>query len=373
MRAHDSSARIFRPGDQARVSPRGPMRDHALSRRDLLRAGAAGLAGLGLPMAAPLRARAADFCPNDPVPTCFPFGPNSPIVYTAGSKVKNPLLNPLLNCVQVCAPTLEDGKVCVTVTNNCGVPLFLAAHIFNAPNAGAFDCFQTNTYLLGQTLISAQVKLIPQGQSKVCFPVPDFCFQADFSPFQFDIAAFQADLALQNPGLGGVPVGIPIPLTDQNIVAGLLVAGNCPQQPCCIRMTGGGHQVTTVGGIVVESKKGFQLRTEGHSNLELQWTFGGVTHTFKVGPKDDTNLTCAFTPCDGGGGGQQPLNNPNTILGTLNGTLDGQPATAFINFVDCGEPGTNDTTQIIVFDGNGVPQVVASGKVQNGNIQAHKC
>jgi hypothetical protein len=343
-------------------------RAHALSRRDLLRAGAAGLVGLGLPIAAPRRARAG---------TCFPFGPNSPILYAAGSSVKDPAINPLLNCISVSAPSLNNGTVCVTATNICNSTLVLVGYIYNAPNAGAFDCFATNNFLQGETLISILAEAIPPGQSQLCLSVPQLClFQADFALFQFDAAAFQLDAILQNPGLPGVPVGIPVPLTDQNIVAGLLVGGSCQNPtPACIRMTGGGHDdtITTLGGITVTSKAGFQLRTNGHSNLELHWTMNGVDHVFKVGPGDATNFTGAFTSGPNCPGGGQPLNDPNTILGTADGTLDGQPATIFLNFVDCGEPGTNDTRRIIVFDGNNVPQLVADGTIQNGNNQAHKC
>src|SRR5262249_14203845 len=147
-------------------------------------------------------------------PTCFPFGPNSRIVYAAGSKVKTVQQNPLLACLQVCAPTLNNGQVCVTVTNNCGVPLVLAGSIWNAPDAGLFDCFQTNTFVLSETLISLQFRTIPPGQSTVCFSVPNLCFQGDFSPFQFDAVAFTTDQAKQNPALGGGPLGVPILFTD---------------------------------------------------------------------------------------------------------------------------------------------------------------
>jgi len=204
--------------------------------------------------------------------------------------------------------------------------------------------------------------------------VPNVCFQGDLGNVQGDLGAFQADLVLQNLGL----IGIPILITSSNIVAGFLLGGECKKPPCCIRMTGGGGTILTLGGISVETSEGFQLRTDpdSHSNLEVHWTTpDGVAHNFHLGPPDGvSNFTCASTPCPGGGGGGKPQDQPNTILGTAIGTLDGQPgATILINFVDCGEPGTNDTRQIAIYDSNMVPQLVASGTIQNGNNQAHKC
>jgi hypothetical protein len=373
MRAHDSSARTFRPGDSTGLSLPGPIRGrraHALSRRDLLRAGAAGLVGLGLPIAAPLRAFAG---------TCFPGGN---ILYTGGSEAKpnNPIVQAGLT---VDPPTLQNGNLCVTGVNNTPWTLVLVWNVLNAPNANLFNCFTSDAFLQDETLMQISTCVVPPSpnQFTCCVPVPNVCFQGDLGVFQRDPVLFQGDLGVytsdqvaQNPGL----IGIPIQLSSDNIVAGFLMGGNCQQPACCIRMTGGGGTVLTLGGISVSTKAGFQLRSVnagGHSNLELHWTDAqGVAHVFKVGPQDSTNFTCAFTPCPGGGGGGQPLNSPNTILGTATGSLDGQPANIFLSFVDCGEPGTNDTRTIAIVDSQGVFQLaIASGTIQNGNNQAHSC
>jgi hypothetical protein len=371
MRASNPFARALRLEGSARVSPQGSIGGHGastFSRRDLMRAGAAGLVGLGIPIAAPLQAFAG---------ICFP-GAN--ILYEGGSEAKpnNPFVQQGLT---VSFPSLSNGQVCVTATNNTGVTLVLVQYFNDAPNALLFDCFQSSAFSVGETLMALQPFVLPADgvPHQLCMSVPNLClFQADVGLFQWDAAAFQADLFVQNPGAGGVPVGIPVPLTDQNIIAGLLVGGGCPNPPpACIRMTGGGHgMVLTVGGITVTTKEGFELRAGGKSNLELHWTINGVDHVFKVGPGDTNTFVGAFTPCPGGGGGGQPLNNPNTILGTTTGSLDGNPGVLFLNFVDCGEPGTNDTRQFIIYDNTTsppTPLLLASGVIQNGNNQAHMC
>jgi len=368
MREPNSFDRDPRHEDSTGDSPPGAIRAggvHPFSRRDLLRTGAAGLVGLGLPIAASQRAR-ADFTLD-----CFPYGRDNPIKTVWGTPPgPHTEFNILVN-----TPTLNNGQLCVDGRNNSGSNVVLVWDIFNAPNANAYDCNVTRAFLDNQTWMAIYPFLVPPGYFNFCVPVPNTCFQGDLGGdpvnYQCDLGVFPWDAVQNNPGLIGIPTLVQ---SSTNILAAILVGSKdkCPAPPC-IRMTGGGGTVLTLGGITLETKQGFQLRTGDKSNLELHFTSpDGSSHTFKVGPKDTNNFMGAFTPCPGGGGGQ-PLNNPNTIFGTSTGTLDGQPGSVFLNFVDCGEPGTDDTRQIAIYDSSGVPQVVASGVIQNGNNQAHKC
>jgi len=274
---------------------------------------------------------------------------------------------------------LVNGQVCVSGTNNTRQTLILVWNIFNAPNANAFDCFRTGAFFQGQTLMLLSPCIVGAGNFTCCATVPQVCFQADLVNFQADLGVFQADLAFLNPGL----IATPVLITSANSIAAILVGGNC-LAPCCIRMTGGGRIGTlfTLSGVQVSTSEGFQLRTGpgAHSNLEVN--FGGTrpgsgVNNFHLGPPDGfSDFLCGSTRCPGDGGGEQPLNEPNIIFGFATGTLNGQPATVFINFVDCGEPGTDDRRQIVIWDGldtSKTPLIFASGVIDNGNNQAHKC
>src|SRR5690349_858452 len=124
MRASNSFAHDRRLDDPTRALLTDSIRGrgaYPFSRRDLLRAGAAGLVGLGLPLAAPPGARA-----DDPGP-CGPF-PNPNQLFSAGTnnKIQGLTVNP---------PVLQNGQLCVTGTNNTGSTLVLVWDIWNAPLA----------------------------------------------------------------------------------------------------------------------------------------------------------------------------------------------------------------------------------------------
>jgi len=265
----------------------------------------------------------------------------------------------------------------VTGFNGTGHNLVLVWQINNAPNANLFNCFRTLDFLVPQPLMQISTCVVLSGQPfTCCVPVPNVCFQADVAvKFQGDLGFYTWDQVAHNCGLIGIPLDI---VSGTNVVSGFLMGGDCQQPECCIHMTGGGGTVMTLGGVSVSTKEGFQLwstNSGNHSNLELHWTdLQGVTHVFKVGPHDSTDLHCASTitpDCPGGG---HPSDKVNTIWGTANGSLDGQPGTIQLNYVDCGEPGGNDTRTINILNWQNVPILtVASGTIQNGNNQAHLC
>jgi len=347
-------------GDQG-VSP--------ISRRDLLKAGAAGLLGLGLPLVAPSGAQAGD-C-DGKVLTANIVPGNLPPGFT------------------VSAPTFSNGQLCVTGNNGTGMTLVGVWNIWSAPNANQFGN-GTQNYLIGQTLINDAIVVIPPGPfgpgsitGPVCANVPNLGSGKCPCPIQADFG-IQRDLTF---------LEVPVRVLEGNIVSFILIGGDvCPPTTCC-RMTGGGKigTIFTLNGVQVSTSEGFQLRSGpgAHSNLEVN--FGGTTpgsgvNNFHLGPPDGfSDFVCARTSCPGGGGGGQPQNDPNTILGFATGTLNGLPATVFINFVDCGEPGVDDTREIKIWYGitnpisdiemmlNNVPVVIAMGNIDHGNNQIHGC
>jgi len=68
---------------------------------------------------------------------------------------------------------------------------------------------------------------------------------------------------------------------------------------------------------------------------------------------------------------QQPQAGFDTMAGQGTGKFNGQSATIEFKFTDAGEPGTNDTTTIVIKKGSTVVLTV-SGKITGGNHQAHK-
>lgn len=63
----------------------------------------------------------------------------------------------------------------------------------------------------------------------------------------------------------------------------------------------------------------------------------------------------------------------DTYIGTGTGAYNGvNGATIEWRLTDAGEPGKNDTATIVIKNGAGATVLSVSGKLQNGNHQAHK-
>lgn len=130
------------------------------------------------------------------------------------------------------------------------------------------------------------------------------------------------------------------------------------------RMTGGGSVFTSDGTRVTH---GFELhcdKAKQPNNLEINWGPGNHFHLDKL-----TSATCKDDPSI------NPTPPPagfDTYIGKGTGTYNGAPgATARWTFTDAGEPGTDDTAKIVIFDANGVKVLSVSGKLTFGNHQAH--
>jgi len=129
------------------------------------------------------------------------------------------------------------------------------------------------------------------------------------------------------------------------------------------RMTGGGS-VFTAGGARVTH--GFELHCDVHdvpNRLEINWP-GNMFHL-------DT-LISAFCFTDPSINSGHPTAPFNTYVGHGTGKLNGVPgATADWTFTDAGEPGVNDMATIVIKDASNAIVLTVSGKLDNGNQQAH--
>lgn len=130
------------------------------------------------------------------------------------------------------------------------------------------------------------------------------------------------------------------------------------------RMTGGGSVLMNDGTRVTH---GFELHsdiTKGPNNLEVNWGKGNAFHL--------ENLTAASCTDDPSIGPNPPTAGFDTYSGKGIGRYNGvSGARAEWTFTDAGEPGKNDTATIKIWDANGNIVLSVSGKLNNGNHQAH--
>lgn len=126
------------------------------------------------------------------------------------------------------------------------------------------------------------------------------------------------------------------------------------------RMTGGG---SVFGTNSFRTTHGFQIRCgrPDQSNLEVNWDSGNGFHATSF-----SNLVCD------GPSTTKPAAGFNRLTGQAQGRYNGKPATAWFQFVDLSEPGTQDTASILVFDENGNVVLDVTGTLEKGNHQAHK-
>jgi hypothetical protein len=131
------------------------------------------------------------------------------------------------------------------------------------------------------------------------------------------------------------------------------------------RMTGGGSVFTSSG---VRVTHGFELHctpSDGANSLEVNWDAGNTFHLTSLASATCTdNATIEPNP---------PAAAFDTYRGSGTGLYNGQAgATADWTFTDAGEPGKNDTATIVIRDASNTIVLTVSGKLDNGNQQAHK-
>ena len=147
--------------------------------------------------------------------------------------------------------------------------------------------------------------------------------------------------------------------------AALQAHGNYQECSEC-RMTGGGN--CTAGAIQVTH--GFELQcnpSEEPNNLEVNWSNGIGSHRC---PLDElTDASCVDVPGYDEG---QPVAGFDTYFGVGTGSYDGvSGATAEWTFTDKGEPGKNDTLDLIIRDMDNLVVLEAHCTLSGGNHQAH--
>lgn len=138
------------------------------------------------------------------------------------------------------------------------------------------------------------------------------------------------------------------------------------------RMTGGGTIVekpaVNLSGLPTEVKHGFEMHCNAGqlpNRLEVNWGKGNKFHL------ENLDLAvCSDNPAFG-------PNPPAAIFDTYQGKGTGRyngvsGATAEWTFTDKGEPGKNDTANLVIKDVNNVIVVSIDGTLKVGNHQAHK-
>ena len=132
------------------------------------------------------------------------------------------------------------------------------------------------------------------------------------------------------------------------------------------RMTGGGS--CTTGEVKVTH--GFELQcnpSEEPNNLEVNWSNGIGSHRFHL--DELTDASCFDVPGYDEG---QPVAGFDTYFGVGTGSYDGvSGATAEWTFTDKGEPGKNDTLDLIIRDKDNLVVLEAHCTLSVGNHQAH--
>ncbi len=130
-------------------------------------------------------------------------------------------------------------------------------------------------------------------------------------------------------------------------------------------MTGGGSVFTSVG---VRVTHGFELhcsKSVTPNNLEVNWGKGNKFHL--------TELTAASCSDDPAISPAPPDAGFDTYRGSGTGTYNGVPgATAEWTFTDAGEPGGGtDSATLTIRDASSNVVLTVTGKLNNGNHQAH--
>jgi hypothetical protein len=129
-------------------------------------------------------------------------------------------------------------------------------------------------------------------------------------------------------------------------------------------MTGGGSVFTSDGTRVTH---GFELHCNiknTPNNLEVNWGPGNDFHL--------ETLSAAVCFTDSSISADPPAAGFNTLIGAGTGSYNGVAgATVQFTFTDAGEPGRNDTAKIVIKDATNATVLTVSGKLDNGNQQAH--
>jgi hypothetical protein len=131
------------------------------------------------------------------------------------------------------------------------------------------------------------------------------------------------------------------------------------------RMTGGGSVFTSSGDRVTHGMELHCQATSVPNNLEVNWGKSNKFHLTTL-----TSATCSDNPAIAP---NPPDASFDTLTGTGTGTYNGVAgATITFTFTDAGEPGKNDTATMTIKKAGGAIVLAVSGKLNNGNQQAHK-
>ncbi|MBI4080922.1 MAG: hypothetical protein HY430_04090 [Candidatus Levybacteria bacterium] len=130
------------------------------------------------------------------------------------------------------------------------------------------------------------------------------------------------------------------------------------------KMTGGGSVFTRAGVRVTHGFEFYCDATDGPNNLEINWDKGNKFHL--------EDLDFAFCSDEPGIDEGNPDAGFDTYQGEGTGRFNGQSGYSIKwLFTDAGEPGKNDTANIVIKDPSNVTILSVSGNLKSGNQQAH--
>jgi hypothetical protein len=141
------------------------------------------------------------------------------------------------------------------------------------------------------------------------------------------------------------------------------------------RMTGGGSCITAATDFPagVRVTHGFEIHCNANilpNNLQINWRSDDQENHFHLDSLDPSNTFCIDDPAIE----QTPPSAPfDTYFGLGTGSLNGVSGfTVDFIFTDAGEPGTDDTVEIVISGPSGVVLDVGECSLTFGNQQAHK-
>jgi len=171
------------------------------------------------------------------------------------------------------------------------------------------------------------------------------------------------------PVPGDTPTPVPPTATPAPPTATPVPPTATPVPPTATPVPGGRGRMTGGGSIGnTGARHGFELHCNAATlpnRLEVNWGKGNKFHL--------ESLTSASCTDDPGIVPNPPAAGFDTYTGKGGGRYNGAAgATAEWTFTDAGEPGKNDTATITIKDAGSNIVLSVSGKLQNGNQQAHK-
>jgi len=204
---------------------------------------------------------------------------------------------------------------------------------------------------------------------ETCFRgvAPDSTFTAFFATNYCNSHVYKFDVAI-----GTVLMAFRANSPAFTVKSVLIKPGTAPDTRASgrCRFTGGGNLPGLTGAglmTLTNVTHGFEIHCNAGdlpNNIEVNWNSGDHFHLTTL-----VSVSCTDNP---GIIPENPAAPCDTITGTGIGRYDGvDGATIQFTFTDAGEPGTNDTAIIRIYDASGNQVLDTNSTLTGGNQQAH--